>query len=123
MWIGSLMDEVHRLRQRNIQLTDELTKAKSELESKTREISALTNKTTAFSAENETLRKSLSEAPLGFPSLLEALREYDFQHDKRLAYWLETKSHPAYTVAQTVKAETKKRRDTEQGLRILQYLS
>ena len=141
-WISSLKNEVESLRSRNTFLSESLTETKTELDSlkvnfaqtmqekdadlekktrdynaylgqKNREISALTDKITAFSSENDTLRKSLSEAPLGFPSLLEVISLYDSRHDERLAYWLETKSHPAYTAAQTVRTETQKRRDAE----------
>ena len=121
---GRMKDEIDSLRRSNTYLTEALMEKKTELDSlrvdfarKNREISALTDKIAAFSAENETLRKSLSEAPLGFPSLLEALKQYDLQRDKRLADWLETKSHPAPTAAEIVRDETRKRRDAEQEAR------
>ena len=64
-------------------------------------------------AQEILLRKTLCEAPLGFPTLLEALKQYDSKNDERLAYWLESKSHPAYTSAQIVREETRKRREAE----------
>ena len=104
----------------NSQLTRDLTRANSRLETMnisltkiTHENQELTRIIEPLRTENDTLRKSLSEAPLGFPSLLEALSLYDFQHDKRLDYWLKTKSNPAYTAAEIIRTETRKRRDAE----------
>ena len=64
-------------------------------------------------SSNEFLRTTLNEAPLGFPTLLNALKLYDEKRDNELATWLEKKSHPAYTASQIVRVETRKRRDAE----------
>ena len=63
--------------------------------------------------EKQFYRKMLVEAPLGFPSLLEALKLYEMKEDERTAHSLEMKSHPAYTAAETVREETRKRREAE----------
>ncbi|MBQ7544821.1 MAG: restriction endonuclease [Synergistaceae bacterium] len=115
--IANLRNSVNDLGKRNTQLTKANTQLKHDLNAMQEENLKLTQFLEALRAENDTLRKSLSEAPLGFPSLLEALRQYDFQHDRHLAYWLKTKSHPAYTAAEVVRIETKKRRDAESVLR------
>lgn len=66
-----------------------------------------------FQSENEVLKKTLRESPLGFPTLLNALKLYDERRDNELATWLENKSHPAYTAAYVVRRETQKRREAE----------
>ena len=45
--------------------------------------------------------------------MLEALREYDEIRDGKLEVHLRIKPHPAFTAAQTVKEETKRRREAE----------
>ena len=75
--------------------------------------------------EKQFYRKILDEAPLGFPSLLEALKLYDKNKDEQTAHFLEVKSHPAYTAAETVREETRKRREAEyesrQSKMLLEY--
>ena len=111
--IADLHNNVKDLSKRNTQLIEANTQLKHDVNVVHDENLRLNQLLVALRAENDTLRKSLSEAPLGFPSLLEALRQYDFQHDRRLTYWLKTKSHPAYTSAEVVRIETQKRRDAE----------
>ena len=114
---SGMKDEINSLRNRNDFLSESLAETQKERDSLQYELGYDKRKIAVLHSENDTLRKSLSEAPLGFPSLLEAIRLYDAKHDEQLAYWLETKSHPAYTAAQTVRTETQKRRNAEQAFR------
>lgn len=86
--------------------SSELSLIKGQLQDKTAENEQL-------KLSNEFLRKALNEPPLGFPTLLNALKLYDERRDNELATWLEIKPHPAYTAAQILKHETQKRREAE----------
>lgn len=104
-----------------------LQSCSSQLQTKQSELRAVITKLSAAQVENnrlitdndklkssnEFLRTTINEAPLGFPSLLNALKLYDARQDEKLSYWLEHKTHPAYTAAQIVKEETRKRREAE----------
>lgn len=59
------------------------------------------------------LRNTIQEAPLGFPSLLNALRLYDESKDRKISDWLLSKRPPARKASDDVKEETKKRRQAE----------
>ncbi len=110
---GDLGAQLVYMRLANSQLTSEKEGLVRDLDGVKSENEELTRTVEALSSENTTLRKSLTEAPLGFPTLLEAIRLYDERYDKSTAEYLETKSHPAFTAAQTVRTETQKRRDAE----------
>ena len=112
--------ENNRLITDNDKLNSRLTSFKKTLDSYIQEFQLAKSELFQIRADNdklkssnEFLRTTINEAPLGFPSLLNALKLYDARQDDRLSYWLEHKAHPAYTAAQIVKEETRKRRDAE----------
>lgn len=59
------------------------------------------------------LRNTIQEAPLGFPSLLNALRFYDEKRDQKISDWLLSKKVPAPKASDIIKEETQKRRQAE----------
>ena len=111
--ISTLADEVIILRRQS----ETLESTKNELsminDALTHKNTELTSKLEALSAENALLRKSITEAPLGFPSLLEAIKLYDAKHDALITQYFERKSHPAYNAAETIRTETQKRLEAE----------
>ena len=64
-------------------------------------------------ATERMLRDTIQEAPLGFPSLLNALRLYDENKDQQISDWLLSKRPPARKASDDVKEETRKRRQAE----------
>ncbi|MFH1189954.1 MAG: restriction endonuclease [Candidatus Omnitrophota bacterium] len=58
-------------------------------------------------------KKSLLEKTSGFPSLITLIEEYERTKDVKLEMFLKTKSHPAFTSAEIVKGEAKRRRFAE----------
>lgn len=59
------------------------------------------------------LRDTIQEAPLGFPSLLNALKLHDEKRDQKISDWLLSKKTPAPKASDIVKEETQKRRQAE----------
>lgn len=75
------------------------------------------------SRKNEELfRKTLQEAPLGFPSLLQAIKIYDERVDEYVAQKLIYKSHPAVRSAEIVRDESRKRRKAEYECRRAKFV-
>lgn len=58
-------------------------------------------------------KKSLLEKTSGFPSLIKLIEEYEQAKDLKLEEFLKTKSHPAFTSAEVVKEEARRRRFAE----------
>ncbi len=118
--LSSAQIENDRLGADNDKLNSRLTSLKKTLDSYIQEFQLAKSELFKIRADNdklkssnEFLRTTLNEAPLGFPTLLNALKLYDEKRDNELATWLEKKSHPAYTASQIVRVETRKRRDAE----------
>ncbi len=73
--IKDLEGQLVSMRLANSQLIREKEGLVRDLNGVKRENEELTRNVEALTSENTTLRKSLTEAPLGFPSLLEAIRQ------------------------------------------------
>jgi len=58
-------------------------------------------------------KHTLLEKSSGFPSLISHIQEYEKMRDDNLSHYLVTKSHPAYSSAQIVKEEARRRRKAE----------
>jgi len=58
-------------------------------------------------------KQLLKERSSGFPTLFEHIASYEKQIDDGLSNYLRTKSHPAYSAADVVKEEAKRRREAE----------
>lgn len=58
-------------------------------------------------------KKSLIEKTSGFPSLIKLIEEYEQTKDVELQAFLKIKSHPAFTSAEVVKEEARRRRFAE----------
>lgn len=63
--------------------------------------------------EEQLWRQSLKERTSGFPSLFTNIAYYEELIDKELSGYLRTKSHPAISASEVVKAEAKRRRGAE----------
>lgn len=68
------------------------------------------------------LRGTIQEAPLGFPSLLNALKLYDEKKDQKISNWLLSKKNPAPKSSDIIKEETQKRRQAEYECRQVKCL-
>lgn len=88
-------------------------KCKLEIQNKDREIIDITKNKDSAEEKAELWKKTLKEKTLGFPSLLERISEYEELSDKALSNYLFNKPHPAYSSAQLVKIEAKRRREAE----------
>lgn len=72
---------------------------------------------------NEALwKETLKERASGFPTLLSSIAQYEELQDNNLSHYLITKSHPALSSAEIVKAEAKRRREAEFILRKTQSI-
>ncbi|MCX6781586.1 MAG: restriction endonuclease [Candidatus Magasanikbacteria bacterium] len=58
-------------------------------------------------------KHTMLEKTSGFPSLILSIQEYEKLRDDNLSHHLTTKSHPAYSAAQVVKEEARRRREAE----------
>jgi len=67
-------------------------------------------------------RQLLKERTSGFPSLFANIAYYENLIDNELAGYLRTKSHPAVSASEVVKAEAKRRREAEYANRTTQAL-
>ena len=67
-------------------------------------------------------RQLLKERTSGFPSLFSNITHYEKLIDNELAGYLRTKSHPAVSASEVVKAEAKRRREAEYANRTTQAL-
>ena len=63
--------------------------------------------------EEQMWRQLLKERTSGFPTLFEHIAYYEQLMDDNLSDYLRTKSHPAISSAELVKAEAKRRREAE----------
>jgi len=62
-------------------------------------------------------KKTLLEKSSGFPSLVNLIDEYEKTKDVKVETYLKTKSHPAFTSAEVVKEEARRRRFAESELK------
>ena len=73
----------------------------------------------------EVFKASLIERSIGFPTLMQAVSEFEASQDEAHARHLETKKHPARKAAETVREQAARRRHAEQECRqtraILEY--
>ncbi len=67
-------------------------------------------------------RQLLKERTSGFPSLFSNISHYEKLIDDELTGYLRTKSHPAISASEVVKAEAKRRREAEYANRTTQAL-
>lgn len=118
--INVLKDKNKTLQKQNDSLLDNIALAENkkrvseaDLRYQEQEYKKLKISYETLESKSKLLEKSLHEAPLGFPSLIELLKEYDKMQDEKTAHSLETKSRPAFTAAETVREETRKRRNAE----------
>jgi len=72
--------------------------------------------------KEELAKQLLKERAFGFPTLFSNIDYYENLIDDSLAGKLETKSHPAFKAADTVKEESKRRRVAEKENRITQSI-
>ena len=125
--IHELNETINNLTQDNIALKEQFEVQKMEnerIENKLKEVTSKISEAASSYRElykrlklvevnEELLRKTLQEAPLGFPSLLQAIKIYDERVDEAAVQCLRNKPHPALNAAEIVKKETSKRREAE----------
>ena len=113
MEIERIENERDTLDSTNKKLDDKLKEVTSKISEAASSYRELYKRLKLVESNEALLRKTLQEAPLGFPSLLQAIKIYDERVDEAAVQWLINKPHPALNAAETVKRETSKRREAE----------
>lgn len=79
-------------------------------------------KLTMYENEKNVFKQSLVEKSSGFPTLHSSIDEFEKYYDDFLSKELILKSHPAYTSAEVVREQSRRRREAEKKQRITQSI-
>lgn len=90
--------------------TSEVSRIESVYTYKFEELNKLIDK---LEQDKSIYKKALSEVGSRFPTLLDIIADYDKKSDQKTADYLRYKKHPSVKGSETVKEETRKRREAE----------
>lgn len=94
-------------------VSEKAAQERSRMEETENKINSTIAETNAANQEVDILKTTLKEKSSGFPTVLEYISAYEKVRDDYLAGYLAHKPHPAFTSAQIIKEEARRRREAE----------